>query len=170
MIKQFVINLRYKVSGKYPMLKLRYLFFIFLFSISKQVLSVDDDVDRNFTPDVGFPIFSMEIQSDEKVLIGGSFNRVNGVLHPKFARLNSNGTVDTEFKVQGGIKTDSGVNNIVRSIAIQSDDYILIAGQFTEVADISRNRIARLRPNGELDPSFNPNVDGNILVVNLDWW
>ena len=70
---------------------------------------------------------------------------------------------------------DPNANGIVAVVVVQSDGKILIGGDFTIVKGISRNRIARLNPDGTLDQLFDPNssgyvstiavqADGNILV------
>ena len=54
----------------------------------------------------------------------------------------------------------SGPNDTVRSVAVQEDGKILSAGGFTAVNGITRNRIARLNPDGSLDDSFSCDVAG----------
>ncbi len=43
----------------------------------------------------------------------------------------------------------------VESIALQPDGKILIGGLFTEVNGVARGGLARLNPDGSLDPAFN---------------
>jgi uncharacterized delta-60 repeat protein len=50
----------------------------------------------------------------------------------------------------------------VNFIEILSGGKILIAGNFTSVNGVTRNKIARLNPDGSLDPSFNAN---SVIVV-----
>src|SRR5207249_2746834 len=45
----------------------------------------------------------------------------------------------------------SGVNNVVRTVAVQSDDKVLMGGDFTTVKGLARNRIARLNADGTAD-------------------
>lgn len=105
-------------------------------------------------------------QSDNKVILGGQFNRYNGEMANRIARLNSNGTVDASFA--SGI----GANNIIRSIVVLPDDKILIAGDFTTYNGVARTRIARLNANGSLDTSFVVGTGANAsiykLLVNAD--
>lgn len=42
------------------------------------------------------------LQPDGKILIGGTFGQVNGVLRNRLARLNSDGTLDSSFNPAGG--------------------------------------------------------------------
>jgi hypothetical protein len=46
------------------------------------------------------------------------------------------------------------------SVAVQPDGKIVLGGDFT----IPHNRIARLKPDGKIDPDFNPGTGANALV------
>ncbi|RMH34509.1 MAG: hypothetical protein D6687_03815, partial [Acidobacteria bacterium] len=59
-------------------------------------------------------------------------------------------------------------NNTVFAIAIEPDGQILIGGSFTSVGGQTRNRIARLNPDGSLDTSFNPNANGTVFAIALE--
>ncbi|MBL9154861.1 MAG: delta-60 repeat domain-containing protein [Verrucomicrobiales bacterium] len=50
----------------------------------------------------------------------------------------------------------------VNVIAVQPDGKILIGGEFTQVHGISRNKLARLNPDGSLDTSFDPRPNNNV--------
>lgn len=68
------------------------------------------------------------------------------------------GTVDTSFK------TDSGPNERVLAVAVQTDGKIVIGGWFTSVNGVSRNRLARLNADGSLDTTFKPGSGANNYV------
>lgn len=60
---------------------------------------------------------------------------------------------------------DPNANGLVRSVVVQPDGKILLGGDFTTLSPkggptVSRNRIARLNPDGSLDTAFNPNASG----------
>ncbi len=55
------------------------------------------------------------------------------------------------------------VNGNVRAIVPQPDGSLVIGGEFTEVNGTPRGRIARLRPDGSLDPSFTINIPGGTV-------
>ena len=131
---------------------------IFLFATSILVNAQVGENDTTFNPYLtnfgnGYAganavVNSIAIQSDEKILIGGSFTTYNGTTINRIARLNTNGSLDTSFN------PGSGVSGAVNSFAIQSDGKILIGGIFTSYNGISRNRIARLNTDGRLDTNF----------------
>lgn len=71
--------------------------------------------------------------------------------------------------VDGGFDSIEGPNGPVYSILPQPDGHVIIAGNFTSVAGVTRNRIARLRPDGSLDASFDPGsgFDNNVWCLAL---
>lgn len=64
----------------------------------------------------------------------------------------------------------TGPNDIVTSIAVQTNGQILIGGSFTSVNSQSRTRVARLNSDGGLDNDFTPlqGPDGIVLAVEPD--
>jgi len=109
---------------------------------------------------------TIALQSNGKILIGGSFNYYNTTYRHNFARINSNGSLDTAFNPV------NGPNSGVYAIAVQSDNKIIIAGTFTSYNGINRNYIARINTDGSLDTTFNygngPNDVVNDIKIQLD--
>ena len=120
--------------------------------------------DQGFAPDPNGQVQAIAVQSDGKIIIGGSFTQVGGVFRNRIARLNPDGSLDSGF--------NPNANGTVLAIAIHTDGKIYIAGDCTTVGGITRNRIARLNANGTVDTSFNPgtglNNQVNALAVNTD--
>jgi uncharacterized repeat protein (TIGR01451 family)/uncharacterized delta-60 repeat protein len=116
-------------------------------------LNPDGSVDSSFTPDTGADLTgsvrALLIQPDGRILIGGLFTNVNGVNYNHIARLNADGTVDTSFNV------GAGCDNLVLSLALDSQGRILVGGEFSHASGVSRNGITRLNPDGTVDPSIN---------------
>lgn len=110
---------------------------------------------NNFVQDIA-------VQSDGKVIIGGSFNAFNGVSRFGIARLNANGSLDTAFN------PGTGANGIVFKVAIQNDGKIVIGGSFTLYNGVSRSRVARLNTNGSLDTTFNPGTGLNNILYAME--
>src|SRR6185436_9854335 len=54
-----------------------------------------------------------------------------------------------------------GANNVVHSVAAQTDGRTVIGGDFTAVNTVPRNRIARLNSDGSIDTGFNPGNGAN---------
>jgi uncharacterized delta-60 repeat protein len=113
------------------------------------------------------------VLNDGRLLIGGDFTKVNGVARGRVARLNGDGTLDTNFG--SGL---AGADNTISTMALQSDGKLLIGGRFTKVNGVTRGRIARLFSDGTLDTSFGEGLagvdntvaamvvqsDGNVLI------
>lgn len=57
------------------------------------------------------------------------------------------------------------VNGSVRAIAVTADGSCVIGGEFTAVGGVTRNRIARVLPDGSVDAAFNPNINGQVSAI-----
>ena len=66
----------------------------------------------------------------------------------------------TAFNIAAGGAADAHVY----AVALQRDGKILIGGDFGQVHKVERNRVARLNPDGSLDPTFNPGDGPNTGV------
>ncbi|HKX62524.1 MAG TPA: Calx-beta domain-containing protein, partial [Verrucomicrobiae bacterium] len=126
-------------------------------------LDNNGDLDTSFFAGSGADnsIYAVAIQGDGKVLIGGEFTGVHGQAKSYFARLESNGALDT------GFATGVTINNELRAIIVEPDGRVLIAGRFTQVAGQNRNRVARLNADGSLDATFNPGAGANDNVRSM---
>ncbi|HEY0606273.1 MAG TPA: hypothetical protein VGD58_25345 [Herpetosiphonaceae bacterium] len=115
-------------------------------------LNSDGSVDNSFALAnvADGEVHAIAVQPDGKILIGGPFTSVNGSNRFRIARLNSDGSLDTNFF--------AGAGNSVEAITLQPDGKILIGGPFTAINNLARNYIARLDANGILDDDFA--VDG----------
>jgi len=148
-------------------------------------INTDGSWDNTFNVGTGFTsggtytsavidVSAIDIQSDGKIVCGGTFDAYKGVSVPGLCRLNSDATLDTSFS---GFTTgfDSNINDII----IQTDGKIIIVGQFTTFNGITRNRIVRLNSDGSYDTTFSGvttgfnsqvyecqlQTDGKIIVV-----
>jgi uncharacterized delta-60 repeat protein len=116
-------------------------------------LNTDGSADNTFVYGTGFDsifgIYSIAIQSDGKILVGGQFITYNGTSASNIIRLNTDGSVDNTFVYGTGF---GGV--VVLSIDIQSDGKILVGGVFTSYNGTSANNIIRLNTDGSVDGTF----------------
>lgn len=128
---------------------------------------VDGEPDSSFMapPNSGANdyISSLGIQPDGRIVIGGNFTSFNGVNRYHVARLNTDGSVDTNFN------PGLGANGMVWSVAVQTNGQIVIGGAFTSYNGTNVNEVARLNADGSLDTSFNPGpIDGLVDAVTVD--
>jgi uncharacterized delta-60 repeat protein len=121
-------------------------------------LNADGSLDTGFlaTGDgANSGVYSIAVQSDGKILIGGGFTTYNGTNRGYVARLNADGSLDVGF-----LATGDGANSGVYSVAEQIDSKILIGGYFTTYNATNRGHVARLNADGSLDASFLANGTG----------
>lgn len=114
---------------------------------------------------VGNTVRAIAIQSDGKIIIGGSFSAYSGVTANRIVRLNTNGSVDSTFNIGG-----SGFDNTVNYVSIDSSGKILIGGSFSNYNGVSKNKFVRLNSDGTVDVTFT-NTNGfnnNVNSIALD--
>lgn len=101
------------------------------------------------------------LQADSKVVFGGNFTKYNEAISNRIARIFSDGTLDNTFS------TGSGCNGQVYSIALQPDEKIVIAGNFTSFNGLPAGRIMRLLPNGLRDSDFNIGTGADAIIESV---
>ena len=124
-------------------------------------LNSDGTEDTSFYGNLGTGfnarIFSVHLQSDGKILVGGQFTSFNGNTRNRLIRLNSDGTEDSSFYTNLGTAFPGffiGVN----AIREQSDGKIIVGGNFSSFNSLSRQRLIRLNPDGTEDTFFYSNL------------
>lgn len=133
-------------------------------------LNVDGSVDTNFSAVItaGEPtVHSLAVQPDGKLLIGGMFFGVNGATRIRLARVNTDGTLDSNFVASAA----SGQSfTTVSHLAIQTNTQIVIAGSFETVDGAPHTNIARLKTDGSADITFTTAIDTspNALALQMD--
>jgi len=116
-------------------------------------LNPDGSVDPTFNTNSGpsDSVRAIVIQPDGRILIGGLFTNVNGSNYNYLARLNTDGSTDTNFNTGG----TNGGDNTVLALAIDDQERILVGGEFTRFSSVTRSGITRLNPDGTVDPTIN---------------
>ena len=107
-------------------------------------LNADGTLDATFNPGTGadgLAVWSVAVQTNGQVLVGGDFTSFNNVLQAGLARLNTNGTLDLGFDPAAGVE---GGNASVYSIALQSDGKAVVGGSFTTYGGADCWNIARV--------------------------
>jgi uncharacterized delta-60 repeat protein len=101
---------------------------------------------------------AVTLQRDGKIVVAGSAVIPNsgGGQAIALVRYNSDGTVDTSFNGTGFAFGPTFVHGRAFAVAIDSQDRIVVAGDTPKNAggDFGDFVVARLRPNGTLDPTF----------------
>jgi uncharacterized delta-60 repeat protein len=130
-------------------------------------LNSDGSIDTGFNSGTGFSdfiVWTIKIDSNGKIYAGGRFTSYNGTTANRIIRLNTDGSIDTNFS------TGTGFNTTVRSIAEDSNGKIYVGGQFTSYNGTTANRIIRLNTDGSIDTGFNSGTgfDNNAIQIKLD--
>ncbi|HTI69751.1 MAG TPA: immunoglobulin domain-containing protein [Candidatus Limnocylindria bacterium] len=89
------------------------------------------------------------VETPAGILVGGSFEKANGLAHTNLVRLQANGTVDEAFHVD----TDGTVGALLRL----ADGRIVVGGSFKKFQGANRIQLAILKADGTLDAQFIPN-------------
>jgi uncharacterized delta-60 repeat protein/uncharacterized repeat protein (TIGR02543 family) len=121
-------------------------------------LNSDGSLDTAFNTNIGTGpnnnVFGYAQQSDGKLIIVGSFTEWNGSTVGRIVRLNTDGTRDTAFSTNAG----TGFSSHTYGSVVQSDDKIVVAGNFASYNGTTANRVLRLNADGTLDTTFSTNI------------
>lgn len=127
-------------------------------------LNSDGTLDQSLNSNllINSNIYTFKVQSDGKILIGGSFTKVGTASRNLIARLNADFSLDTTFSIGTGFSS-----NRVTDIAVQTNGKILVVGYFTTFNGVTCNRVARLNANGSLDTTFNVGTGADSLISSV---
>lgn len=144
-------------------------------------LNADGSLDPGFQVGAGVgysgtsvpgAVWTLTGQPDGRLILSGLFGTYDGTAVKGLIRVHADGSLDT------GFDTGTGPNSLVRAVAVQPDGKVLITGQFTTYDGEPVAGIARLEPDGSLDPSFQvgtgfaglagPDVGGAALLLQHD--
>lgn len=104
---------------------------------------------------------AIALQSDGKILVGGSFDSVNNVARNNLVRLHTNGTVD------GTLVSGSSRDDFIRCLSQLPDGRIAVGGAFQSYAGAARSSWVVLDSQGALTPG---NVDLRGSYVGAALW
>lgn len=136
-------------------------------SSSSRIVRINTDGTRDTTFNVGSGFAgtpnAITMQSDGKFIIVGSMTNYSGSSITRIVRINSDGTRDLTYN------SGTGLSNTAYSIAIQSDDEIIVGGDFTSYSGSSVNRLVKINTDGTRDLSFSPGTtqNGGIYTLKL---
>jgi len=129
-------------------------------------LNASGTLDASFNPNLvdiyggtGYT-FSLALQSDGKILVGGQFNTVNGQTRNNIVRLNANGTSDNTFSET----SNYGYGYDVNCLVLQTNGQILVGGN---IGAINGQAIGRLNSDGTVDTNFTATIDGPVSAMLL---
>lgn len=109
------------------------------------------NVRDGFDPGITNAVTALAVQADGKILIGGEFLMVAGVVRTNFARLNPDGTLDTAFAPRIAAKF---ARNARKPLLVQIDGKALLPGSYVSESGQSVEGLIRLNQDGGVDESF----------------
>jgi uncharacterized delta-60 repeat protein/uncharacterized repeat protein (TIGR01451 family) len=113
-------------------------------------LNQDGSLDTSFlaSPLTGADgsVFTLVLQVDGRIVVGGDFSRFNGVSRSRITRLHTDGSSDPT------INFGSGTDAFVSALLIQPDRKIVLGGGFTKYDGERRLRIARIHGGAIIGP------------------
>ncbi len=107
-------------------------------------------VDLSFKTGIGIDtggVYSMALQKDNKIVLGGTFKSYNGHASVGLVRLNADGTYDSTFTV-------AGFDDYVNSVTVDTNNKILVGGGFAHYGLQACGGIVSLNENGSMNGSF----------------
>ena len=119
------------------------------YSIARLEMNGRYDSTFETTRGVAGFVHAATVQQDGKLVIAGTFSRVDGVVRRNIARVLGNGRNDPSFD------PGSGTDDEIRTVEMFGDGKIFIGGLFDRVNNRPRKGVARLNVDGSLDASFN---------------
>ena len=97
--------------------------------------------------------FAIAVQDDGKILLAGS-TKTGSNTDMLVLRVNTEGSLDTDFGVAGTVTLDGGsANDKVNAMVVRPDDHVVIGGTGT-TSGFSCFYLAQLNDDGTLDTSF----------------
>ncbi len=128
-------------------------------------LNPDGSIDNSFVLGTGFTgtaVYAIGIDSNDKILLGGSFSNYKGSAVQNLVRLSSAGTIDATFI------TSTATDGAILTILVEANDGMYLGGEFTSFKGSSSPRIVRLTSNGNKEPLFNVGTGFNSTVRTLE--
>jgi uncharacterized delta-60 repeat protein len=136
-------------------------------------LNTDGSFDNTFVTGSGFtsPVYTVAVQSDGKILVGGGSSSYNGVTTRYLCRINIDGSLDNDFHNSPDFESivgDIHYTTYVWDIKVQDNEKILVGGTFTKFNDVDVNKIARLNADGSRDTGFDSTIGADNTVYSID--
>jgi uncharacterized delta-60 repeat protein len=114
-------------------------------------LNADGSKDPSFITGTGFDnnVYSIAIDSNGKIIVGGFFISYMGITENRIIRLNTDGSKDGLFN------TGTGFDGGVYSIEVEPDGKIIVGGVYITYKNEIENSIIRLSADGNKDTTYN---------------
>lgn len=129
-------------------------------------LNSDGTLDTAFDPGANGSVQNLIVQPDGNILVSGDFSLLGGGgsganLHLRIGRLDPSGKAETGFS--------AGADNLVYSLALQSDGKVVAGGTFHTLSSggttRARSYIGRFNADGTVDTAFDPGANNFVIAL-----
>jgi hypothetical protein len=120
------------------------------------MINADGSVDNTFSVGSGLNDRGADalFDADGKVVVGGWFSQYDGTNVNQVIRLNTNGSLDNTFALDGALACSLDNPNSVNCLALQNNGKILIGGWFDTLNGNRQSKLLRVNTDGTKDTSF----------------
>ncbi|MFO1484682.1 MAG: choice-of-anchor D domain-containing protein [Verrucomicrobiaceae bacterium] len=133
-------------------------------------LNSDGSLDTDFNPGTNGEVFTMAVDAENKILLGGYFTAAGGATRYRLARVDMQGALDGDLNLP--------VNGDVHALAVEKNGAVLVGGNFASVGGVSAPNLARIKPDDTMDTDFMPapnervyglgvQADGSIIACGI---
>ncbi len=126
-------------------------------------LRSDGTLDTTWNPSANQTVYALAVGT-AGVYATGSFTTINDQPRRQMVRLGTTGSGVIDAAWNPG---SDPFQQSVRAIAVGTDGSAWIGGRFDAIGTEPRARIARLGPDGALDPDWNPGADNDVQILAL---
>lgn len=116
-------------------------------------VNADGSIDPTYNIGTGVTgiVYTLSVQNNNKLIVGGNFIGINGVYRSDVARVNADGSVDTTFAGE----VTASESGLVYTSLILPNGKIMIGGNFTARHNlVDRKHLVRLNTDGTVDSTF----------------
>lgn len=110
-------------------------------------------------------VVSLRVLPDDRIYIGGGFNRVRGVTRHGVARLNADGSLDATFvpPTNGAVASGTTGSMLFYTLGpVTPAEGVYLFGTFRPDLSVAADSALRLRPDGSIDGTFHVTTDFQI--------
>lgn len=131
-------------------------------------LNQDGTLDTGFDMGTGpnGPVLCFDVSADGSIMIGGGFSTVNGIARNGLAKLNSDGSVATDFDPNAAMATLellAGIDFGIKALALDTNCHVVFSDNMVFTSTHLYNNINRVTSSGALDPTFTPARTTNLV-------
>src|SRR5439155_19748764 len=131
-----------------------------LTALRAQPGSLDPTFNPIFDWPAGSRVSALAVQTDDKLVVGGDFQTVDGIRRVALIRLLTNDSLEPEFQQRN--PDDSDVFSSVTALVVKEDDRVVAGGSLSGTGTYG---VARFNSDGSRDGSYDPATDPNPFAV-----